>query len=253
MRKIRALIVDDEINARSLLQHLLGEHCPEVTVVACAEDVRTAVKWINKQPVDMVFLDVEMPNENGFALFDYFNKPTFETVFCTAYSQYAIKAFEVSAVDYVLKPIGISKLKEAVKKVAERLDRVQPPHQIEVLKENLSGSQIRKIGVHIGDGIVFMDLDDIHYFEADGSYTTIHHTGGRDLAVKKIKHFEDLLANDNRFFRIHRSYLVNITQIKKYSKKEGFSVTYDGKNLLPVSREKKEEFENFMQRNNFIS
>lgn len=252
MKKIKALIVDDEMNARSLLRNFIEDHCPEIKLIAEAEDVKSAVKIINKNDVDLVFLDVEMPNENGFALFDYFNKPTFEAIFCTAYSQYAIKAFEVSAVDYILKPIGISKLKEAVEKVAEKLNRNTQTNNIAILKENLLENQIKKIGIHIGDGIVFMDLNDILYFEADGSYTTIHHKNGNNLAVKKIKHFEDLLSSDNRFFRIHRSYFVNITLIKKYSKKDGLSVTYDDKILLPISREKKEEFEEFMQLNNIL-
>jgi len=252
MKKIKAIIVDDELNARSLLRNFIEDHCPEIEIIADAEDVKSAVKIINKNQVDLVFLDVEMPNENGFALFDYFNKPTFETIFCTAYSQYAIKAFEVSAVDYILKPIGISKLKEAVEKVVLKRALNLPQTNIGILKENLQENKIKKIGVHIGDGIVFMDLNDILYFEADGSYTTIHHKNGKDLAVKKIKHFEDLLASDTRFFRIHRSYFVNITLIKKYSKKEGLSVTYDDKILLPISREKKEEFEEFMQKNNII-
>lgn len=252
MKKIKAIIVDDELNARSLLRNFIEDHCPEIEIIADAEDVKSAVKIINKNQVDLVFLDVEMPNENGFALFDYFNKPTFETIFCTAYSQYAIKAFEVSAVDYILKPIGITKLKEAVEKVVLKRALNLPQTNIGILKENLQENKIKKIGVHIGDGIVFMDLNDILYFEADGSYTTIHHKNGKDLAVKKIKHFEDLLASDTRFFRIHRSYFVNITLIKKYSKKDGLSVTYDDKILLPISREKKEEFEEFMQLNNIL-
>jgi two-component system LytT family response regulator len=252
MKKIKAIIVDDELNARLLLRNFIEDHCPEIEIIADAEDVKSAVKIINKNQVDLVFLDVEMPNENGFALFDYFNKPTFETIFCTAYSQYAIKAFEVSAVDYILKPIGISKLKEAVEKVVLKRALNLPQTNIGILKENLQENKIKKIGVHIGDGIVFMDLNDILYFEADGSYTTIHHKNGKDLAVKKIKHFEDLLSSDTRFFRIHRSYFVNITLIKKYSKKEGLSVTYDDKILLSISREKKEEFEEFMHLNNII-
>ena len=252
MKKIKAIIVDDELNARSLLRNFIEDHCPEIEIIADAEDVKSAVKIINKNQVDLVFLDVEMPNENGFALFDYFNKPTFETVFCTAYSQYAIKAFEVSAVDYILKPIGITKLKEAVEKVVLKRALNLPQTNIGILKENLQENKIKKIGVHIGDAIVLMDLNDILYFEADGSYTTIHHKNGKDLAVKKIKHFEDLLASDTRFFRIHRSYFVNITLIKKYSKKYGLSVTYDDKILLPISREKKEEFEEFMQLNNIL-
>lgn len=251
MKTIKAIIVDDEENARLILKNFVSEYCPSVEIIAEAEDVKSAVKLINKNEVDLVFLDIEMPNENGFALFDYFNKPNFDTIFCTAYSEFAIKAFEVSATDYLLKPIGLTKLKEAIEKVeAKRL--IKNIGNIEALKENLSQKEIKKIGILIGDGIVFMDLNDILYFEADGSYTTIHHKNGSDLTVKKIKHFEDLLSNDKRFFRIHRSYLINVSLIKKYSKKEGLSVTYDERTLLPISREKKEEFEEFMQLNNIL-
>lgn len=253
MNPIRAIIVDDEENARLIINNFICEFCPSVTIVGEAEDVKTAVKLINKNEVDLVFLDIEMPSENGFALFDYFNKPTFETIFCTAYSEYAIKAFEVSATDYLLKPIGVTKLREAVEKVENKLlNKNNASENINALKQNLTEKEIKKIGILIGDGIVFMDLNDILYFEADGSYTTIHHKNGSDLTVKKIKHFEDLLLADKRFFRIHRSYLVNVTLIKKYSKKDGLSVTYDERTLLPISREKKEEFEEFIHLNNIL-
>lgn len=253
MKTIRAIIVDDEENARRIINNFISEFCPSVQIIDEAEDVKTAVKLINKNEVDLIFLDIEMPNENGFALFDYFNKPTFETIFCTAYSEYAIRAFEVSATDYLLKPIGVTKLMEAVKKVENKLlSKNNSYENISALKENLAEKEIKKIGIHIGDGIVFMDLDDILYFEADGSYTIIHHKEGSDLTVKKIKHFEDLLSSDKRFFRIHRSYLINVSRIKKYSKKDGLTVTYDERTLLPISREKKEDFEEFMQLNSIL-
>lgn len=253
MKSIKAIIVDDEENARLILNNFIREFCPSVKIIAQAEDVKSAVKLINKNEVDLVFLDIEMPNENGFALFDYFNKPGFETIFCTAYSEYALKAFEVSATDYLLKPIGVTKLKEAIEKVENKLlHKNITTENIMVLKENLVQKEIKKIGILIGDGIVFMNLNDILYFEADGSYTTIYHKNGSDLTVKKIKHFEDLLSSDKRFFRIHRSYLINVSLIKKYSKKDGLSVTYDERTLLPISREKKEEFEEFMQLNNIL-
>lgn len=253
MKTLKAILVDDEENARMMLRNFLIEFCPNIEISGEAEDVKSAVKLINKNEIDLVFLDIEMPNENGFALFDYFNKPTFETIFCTAYSEYAVRAFEVSATDYLLKPIGLQKLKEAIEKVENKLaNKLYDRNNINILKENLIEKEIKKIGVLIGDGIVFMDLNDILYFEAEGSYTTIHHKNGTDLTVKKIKHFEDLLASDKRFFRIHRSYLINVTLIKKYTKKDGLSVSYDDRKLLPISREKKEEFEQFMQLNNIL-
>ncbi|WP_304064767.1 LytR/AlgR family response regulator transcription factor [Pedobacter glucosidilyticus] len=248
MLPYKAIIVDDEAKARSLLRNFLEEYCPQVLVIDEAADVKTAVKLINKNEIDLVFLDIEMPNENGFALFDYFNSPKFKTIFCTAYSEYAIKAFEVSAVDYILKPIGIQKLIDAVNKLEGY--HLHKENQIKILQDNLSEKRIKKLAVNIGDGMIFLDLNDVFYFEADGSYTHVHHKEGKHLAVKKIKYFEDLLYADARFFRIHRSYLINTELLKKYSKKEGLFVSYDDRVMLPISRERKEEFEHFMQQNN---
>ncbi|MFC5283317.1 LytR/AlgR family response regulator transcription factor [Pedobacter alpinus] len=249
MVKIKAIIVDDEENARLLLQSFITEFCENIELVGLASDVKTAVKLINNNEVDLVFLDIEMPNENGFALFEYFEKPSFKTIFCTAYSEYALKAFEVSAVDYILKPIGIKKLQEAVEKLNEfKL----PNHQVgEVLKENLFNNKIKKIGLHLGDATVFFNLEDIYYFEADGSYTYMVHKNGRELVVKKIKHFEGLLGIDIGFFRIHRSYLINLIHIKKYTKKEGLSVVLADDKTLAISRERKEDFEQFLKVSNF--
>jgi two-component system, LytTR family, response regulator len=113
---LNAIIVDDEPAARSMLRQIITEHCPMINLIDEAPDVKSAVKIINNHTIDLVFLDIEMPEENGFALFEYFNQPTFETIFCTAYSEYALRAFEVSAVDYILKPISISKVILAVEK-----------------------------------------------------------------------------------------------------------------------------------------
>ena len=113
---MKILIVDDETKARSMLRNIITEYCNGVTVLGEASGVNEAVKIINKQKPDIVFLDIEMPNENGFALFDYFDVPPFETIFCTAYSEYALQAFEVSAIDYILKPISISKVQAAIEK-----------------------------------------------------------------------------------------------------------------------------------------
>ena len=250
---LNAIIVDDEPAARSMLRQIITEHCPMIHLVDEAPDVKSAVKIINNHTIDLVFLDIEMPEENGFALFEYFNQPTFETIFCTAYSEYAIKAFEVSATDYLLKPLGLIKLQDAIDKVEVKMQAKNfNVDNIAVLKDNLANKKINKIGIHIGDGIVFMNLSDSYYFEANGSYCNIHHKNGVDMTVKKIKHFEDLLSNDNRFFRTHRSFFINVSLIKKYSKKDGLMVTYDHKTMLPISKEKKEEFEELLQINNIL-
>jgi two-component system, LytTR family, response regulator len=253
MNKLNTIIVDDEQSARDFMEQFLMEHCPEINIVGVAADVSTAVKLINKNTIDLVLLDIEMPNENGFALFDYFLEPKFETIFCTAYSEYAVKAFQVSAVDYLLKPIGLAKMLEAIEKVKQKRRAKQVSvATMQILKENLAERKLKKIAILIGDSLVFMALNEIEYFEAQGAYTNIHHKNGTDLTVKNLKHFEELLSADKRFFRIHRSYFVNLTLIKKYSKKDGLSIAYNDKVVLPVSREKKEEFEELMELQNLV-
>lgn len=246
MAAIKAIIVDDEPSARSLLQKMIAEHCPGIEVVDEAPDVKTAVKLINKHKIELVFLDIEMPNENGFALFEYFDSPAFETIFCTAYSDYAIKAFEVSAVDYILKPISISKLKTAIEKAVKLLGQNQIMNRVNALKENLTVNKLQKIALPLSDGMTFIKLEDIYYFEADGSYTHVITNGHNYLVCKKIKEFDELLGDDTRFFRVHRSYFVNIQQIKKYSKKEGATLLFENDKLIPVAREKKNEFDEFI-------
>lgn len=244
------LIVDDEANARNLLKNFLLElNIPAQNIITAA-DIKSAVKIINNQPIDLVLLDIEMPQENGFALFDYFKNPTFKTIFCTAYSEYALKAFEVSAVDYLLKPISLKKLEEAIKKI----NNYKPINQTEtsVLKENLEEKSFKKIGIQLGDSLVFFKIEDIYYFEADGSYTLIHHKDGKDLATKKIKHFEDVLGENSSFFRMHRSYMINIAHLTKYTRREGPAAIMANGALLPVSRERKTDFEDFINLNNSI-
>jgi two-component system LytT family response regulator len=245
---MKAIIVDDEPNARSLLRNIISEHCKGIEIVDEAPDVKTAVKLLNKYSIDLVFLDIEMPNENGFALFDYFENPSFETIFCTAYSEYAIKAFEVSAADYLLKPISISKLQLAVEKAIKQHGQNQINHRISALKENMAVSQLQKIALPLSDGLLFVKLEDILYFEADGSYTHVITSNEKYLVCKKIKEFNELLQEDSRFFRVHRSYLVNVQMIKKYSKKDGATLLFDNQKVIPVAREKKSEFDEFISK-----
>lgn len=236
------LLVDDEANARQLLRSLLAEHAPEFEVIGEAETVKEAVKKINSLHPNLVFLDIEMPNENGFALFEYFENPPFKTVFCTAYAEFALRAFEVSAVDYILKPISIEKLQIACRKVLQ-----QSPgnlsSQIQLLRESMADQRLSKIALPLSDGLTFVDLKNVLYFEADGSYTHVVTLAKSFLVTKKIKEFDDLLTQNEHFFRCHRSYLINLQNIKKYSRKDGNSIVFENEKWIPVAREKKADFE----------
>jgi two-component system, LytTR family, response regulator len=191
-------------------------------------------------------LDIEMPEENGFVLFEYFNEPTFEVIFCTAYSEYALQAFEVSAVDYVLKPISIGKLILAVEKAIKLVGQSQIIQRVNVLKENLSVSKLQKIALPMADSLIFVQLEDIFYFEAEGSYTQVVSKNGKTLVSKKIKEFDELLTNDPRFYRVHRSYLINVQQILRYNKKDGATAEFANGFEAPIAREKVKEFDEFI-------
>jgi two-component system, LytTR family, response regulator len=243
---LNALIVDDEPGARKLLTQILHEHCPAVTVVDTASNVKSAVKLINNYTIDLVFLDIEMGEENGFELFEYFQNPKFETIFCTAYSDYALRAFEVAAVDYILKPLSISKVIASVEKAIKIAGQNQIIERISSLKESLNLNKLQKIALPMADGLIFVQLADILYFEADGSYTQVVTSTGKILVSKKIKDFEDLLNNDTRFYRVHRSYLVNCQRIIKYNKRDGAFLEFENNSTINIAREKVKEFDIFI-------
>jgi two-component system LytT family response regulator len=243
---MNCIIVDDEESARSILKKIITENCADITICDAVGDVASAVKSINKHKPDLVFLDIEMPNQNGFSLFDYFDNPSFETIFCTAYSEYALKAFEVSAVDYILKPVSISKIVGAIEKAIKIAGQNQIINRVNALKENIRNNNLQKIALPMNDGLIFVKLEDVLYFEADGSYTNVVLKNTKTLVSKKIKEFDELLANDNRFYRTHRSYLVNIMQIKKYTKREGALLEFEDGVSIAVAREKVKEFDEFI-------
>lgn len=243
-QSLKAVIIDDEAKARRIMEALIEENCPNVEVVATAEEVLTGIKAINKFKPDVVFLDIEMPGYTGFQLLDFFEEVHFDVIFTTAYGDYALKAFQVSAVDYLLKPIQIEQLKHAVEK-ATKLRGIDANNleRIKTLKDNLEEHRLKKIALPTSTGLVFIPVDDIVYLEADGSYTNIFLIDGKKMLIsKKIKEFENMLIQDSRFFRTHRSYLINTTRIKAYVKHDGGHIVMENGDIAHLSREKKEEF-----------
>jgi two-component system LytT family response regulator len=219
MDSIKAIIVDDEPNARKALRGLLSENFEEVQVIADCTDVPEAVKTINKYKPDLVFLDIDMPGYSGFELLDFFDAQQiwFKIIFVTAYSEYSLKAFESSAVDYILKPVRLEHMKRALKKV-----NFQPSDslQYKVLRENLSQQHDRKVVLQNSEIIYVVNQDDIIFIQAEGSYTKVFTvTHGVLMIAKKLLDFE-YLETDGPFFRTHRSYLVNLNHIKKIDKKD---------------------------------
>jgi two-component system LytT family response regulator len=244
MKKIRALLVDDEELARKNMAFMLNEHCPEVDVVGEAANAKSARQIILNEEIDLLLLDIEMPNGSGFDLLEGLEGDFhFKIIFITAYHEYALRAFRFSAVDYLLKPINSDDLIAAIKKVRPGKDE-EPREKIEHLIENIAkkGEAMDKLALPSMEGLKFVELDNIIYCESQDNYTQFFLTSGERIMVSKtIKHFEELLDPD-RFFRVHRSNIINLKYIDKYVKGEGGYVVMQQGNRIPVSRRRKEAF-----------
>ncbi len=244
---IKAILIDDEAKARRILEALLKEYCTDVEIVATAADVPSGVIAINQHKPDVLFLDVEMPGYTGFQLLDFFRDIDFDIVFTTAHSDYAVQAFRVSAIDFLLKPIQISELIAAVDKVKAKQGHNK--ERLTVLKENFKDNAVKKLALPVAEGLLFADTDTLTHLEADGAYTHFHFEDGKKVIVsKKIKEFEEALTQQSNFFRTHRSYIVNLKKIKQYVKQEGGYVLLENDIQVPLARERKDEFLQVIER-----
>lgn len=240
------IIVDDEKNARLALRGILEENFPEVTILDECVDVPSAVKSIHKHQPDLVFLDISMPGYSGLELFKFLDESelNFKVVFVTAYSDYAVNAFELSAADYILKPIRLEALQRALNKV-----KANTTSSLKVLQENFEETQHKKVALQTGDGLTFLLLENILYLKADGSYTHFITTDNKKITVtKKIADFERL-EQMGSFLRIHRSHLINYNRIQKIMKQDGGTVVMDNGDLLSISTDKKQQLLDLFEQN----
>ena len=232
---IRAIIVDDEQGPREFLKGAINEYCPHVEIVGIAKDTFEAEKMIEEISPDLLFLDVEMPRRSGIEMLQELSQVDFEVIFTTAFDKYAIQAIKLSALDYLIKPISINDLKEAVEKIM--LEKKQSDRLKNLISNTLEDK--KKIAIPGFDGISFVPIEDILYCKADGSYTVFKLIDGEEvLASKSLKNYEEILEN-NTFYRCHKSYLVNLYKINKIDK-DGYLFLAD-KSSIPISRRKKEE------------
>jgi len=243
-KKLKTLIVDDEQDAVNFINSIIEEYCPSLEVVAKANNIVQGAAAINDKKPDLVFLDVEMPNGNGFDLLAQFPEKDFEVVFITAFNHYAIKAIKFSAVDYILKPINIHEFIEAVNRVVKK--RSERPSQgnenLKILMENLRTSPPSRMAIPTADGMEYLNPREIIRIEADRSYSWFFLTGGRKILVSKhLKEFQELLS-DRHFFRSHNSHLINLKYVKKYIRKEGGYIEMTDNTMIPVSRNRKDLF-----------
>lgn len=240
---IKVIIIDDEQNAVQSLRTILSEYCDDIEICGTAGSALDGIKIINQLRPDLVFLDVEMPHGTGFDMLDAIQERFFKVVFTTAYNHYAIKAIKYSALDYLLKPLDIDEVIAVVKKIQTASE---PPEitqkKYDNFLNNIKEPEKKRVLLPTNEGIIFFFLSDIIRVEADGSYSKIYLSEKKILYISKnIKEIESLFS-DERFFRTHNSYLINLDCISKYLNKDGGCIEMNDKAEIPLSRRKKIEF-----------
>ena len=245
---MKAVIIDDEKDSRDILSGYVTKYCPDVKVCGFGESVSTGLDAIRKYDPDIVFLDIEMPYGNGFDLLDQADDFTFETIFVTAFGNYAIQALNQSAAYYLLKPIDIDELIKAVNKIKTERQEAQYTRHAKVLLDNMRSSASQKVMLPTMEGFEIVTIQSIQYCEAVDNFTKFYLDNGvSHLICRTLKYFEEVLK-DHRFLRIHRSYLINPDYVIRYSKGKGGYVTMKNDQQLEISANKKQEFLDLFER-----
>lgn len=239
----KSIIIDDEFHCIETLRMLLTEYCPDVEVVQHCKSAVQGLSAIEMHKPDLLFLDIEMPNMNGFEMLEHFYEIPFSVIFTTSYDQYAIKAIRISALDYLLKPIDPGELVSAVAKIRSRK---QGPlaEQFQMLIDKLQNKEpaISKIAVPTSDGFELLPTDEIISCEADDNYTIFNIKNKRKIvACRSLKEVEEQLTPSfTSFIRVHHSHLVNLNEVTKYVRGEGGHLVMSDGSCLNVSRSRKE-------------
>ncbi|QTE23167.1 LytR/AlgR family response regulator transcription factor [Polaribacter cellanae] len=242
---MKILIIDDESRARNVLANLLQEECTGINTILEASNLVEGVELIKNTAPQIVFLDIEMPQNSGLEILDFFKneKINFQIIFTTAYSQYAIEAFRLSAIDYLMKPIDIEELKLALQNAKKVIEEENINHKLQNLEKAFQQLSLNKIALEIPKGIIFASHEDILYFEADGVYTKVHLMNGKsELICKTLKHFADQLKDKPLFYKPHRSYLINLKFMNEVVKKDGLHVVMQNNKTIPIARDRKDAF-----------
>lgn len=239
---IKAIIVDDEENSRLLLQNLLQVYCPTVQVLALADGPATAFTAILQHQPDLIFLDVRMPSsDEGFQLLESLGNVDFAVIFTTSYDEYAIRAIKFAALDYLLKPINILELQQAVQRFQQQQQLLNTNAQKEAigtLAQSTKQNYFEKIGLPSLEGLTFVHISQIVHCEADGNCTIFHLLDKRKILVTKTLKYYDELLHSKGFHRVHGSYLVNLKHVLKYYK-EGTLEMSNGATVFVSARKKK--------------
>lgn len=249
MKAVNAIIIDDETHARQSLASLLEMYCPEdVQILGEADNVSDAKTIIETLKPGIVFLDINIGEESGFDLLKQLGDVDFQLIFTTAHSEFAIRAFRVNALDYLLKPIEPDLLQAAVKKAREAQGTNVIDGQLNHLVESLRTQSLRRLAIPSSDGITFLEIPKIIHIGGSGNYSTFHlDDGEKVVASKNLGHFESLLG-DEQFFRCHQSHIVNLDYMKRIITRDGNSIELKNGLQAPISLKRKEALMAVVQR-----
>ena len=238
---IRSIIIDDEKNCIDSLAFDLRRNFPQVELIDTCTSPKQGLMSIRKQKPDLVFLDVQMPWMNGFEMLEMLDEIDFAIIFTTAYDQFAAKAFRLSAIDYLLKPVDLNDLKEAVKKATDKIDQKSGKANIDNLLHNINNPEAKQRVAFAGrEGYEFIEIPSIVYAQAEGAYTHVFLNNKRKLIISKtLSDIEEMLPA-NQFQRIHHSTLVNLNHVTHFFKTDGGYIVLDSGEKLVVSKSKKE-------------
>ena len=240
---IRTVIIDDEDHVKENLKKMVATHFDSIEIVGEGSGVDSALKIIKQEAPDLVFMDIDLSDGSGFNVLDQLDTINFKLIFITAYNEHALKAFRYSALDYLLKPINVEELGDAISKVgsSKEEDYITRTDLENAIKNNRKNDEDKKLAIRNLSGIQYVKVSDIISCEADGNYTTISLLNGEQyIASKPLKEYVDLLPKD-LFFRPHQSHLINVKSIKQFSKNDGGYITLENNAEIPVARRRREE------------
>ena len=240
---INTIIIDDEENAAEALEWQLQTYCPNIQIDTTCLNADDAIAAIKKYRPQLIFLDIEMPQKNGFEVLEAFPDPFFDVIFTTAYNQFALKAFRFAALDYLLKPVDADDLVASVQRYEKKMLNNSIKQQLDLLMQQYK--QPEKLPEHISfatsEAIHFINPENIIYGESSSNYTTLHFLDKSKMLVSKTLKEVECTLTPYQFYRIHHSYIINLKQVKRYVKADGGSIEMSNGTQLPISRQRKEE------------
>lgn len=241
---MHAIIVDDEPKGRNLLREMMERECPDIKILAVASNAKEGIDLIKHHHPEVVFLDINMPGMNGFEMLQKLQPVPFDTVFITAYDQFAIKAFKYNAFDYLLKPVDADELTHCVERLKEKKLQTDLQQRFQSLIKQMEhpAHVPDRLTIHSMDGITVMPIADIIYLEAAGAYTIFYWKDQEKIISSvHLKEYEELLSEQN-FFRVHNSFLINMAHVKKFLKEDGGCIIMSNGGRVILSKRKRDEF-----------